>query len=257
MESITLGFIGGGRITKIFLQSIENKNLIFKSIVVCDTDLEVVYKLKKQYPRIQISDCDGLAATQDVVFIALHPPLILDVLCKINDFISKDTQVISFAPKISIDKLSKGLSSKKIARMIPNATSFINEGINPICFSKGYIKQEIKSTKELLSFTGNIFEVEESKLEAYAILSAMLPTYFWFQFRELQKLGPQMGLNSVETKQSIKQTLIAAIDMYYNSDLSYEELIDLIPVKPISDHEDYIRNCFSEKLLGLYQKIKS
>ena len=109
---------------------------------------------------------------------------------------------------------------------------------------------------ELLSFTGNIFEVEESKLEGYAILSAMLPTYFWFQFQELQKLGPQIGLNNEETKQSIKQTLIAAINMYYDSGLPHEEVIDLIPVKPISDHEDYIRNCFSEKLLGLYQKIK-
>jgi len=256
MESKTLGFIGGGRITKIFLQSIENKNLIFKSIVVCDTDVEVVNSLKKQYPRIQISDCDGLAARQDIVFIALHPPMILDVLRNVNSFIDDDTQVISLAPKISIDKLSERLSTKKIARMIPNATSFINEGYNPITFSKGFSEEDRNTFIKLFGFTGNLFEVEEPKLEAYAILSAMLPTYFWFQFQELQKLGPKMGLSNEETMQSIKQTLIAAIDMYYNSGLSPDEVIDLIPVKPLSDHEEYIKGCFSDKLLSLYQKIK-
>jgi pyrroline-5-carboxylate reductase len=103
---------------------------------------------------------------------------------------------------------------------------------------------------------GKTFETEESKLEAYAMVSAMLPTYFWFQFKEMQKLGIQMGLNETESKETVQQTLLAAINLFYNSELSSNEVIDLIPVKPIGEHEAQISEIYQSKLMGLFQKIK-
>jgi pyrroline-5-carboxylate reductase len=35
-----------------------------------------------------------------------------------------------------------------------------------------------------------------------------------------------------------------------------EEVMDLIPVKPIEENEDQIRGIYQEKLMGLFQKIK-
>ena len=149
------------------------------------------------------------------------------------------------------------LASKNIARMIPNATSYINEGFNPICFSPEFSLPEKQSLNELLMLLGKTFEVEESKLEAYAIISAMLPTYFWFQWKEMQTIGLQMGLEEVESKNAVQETLLAAINLFYNSKLSPEEVIDLIPVKPIGENEAEINVIYETKLLGLYEKIKS
>jgi len=98
--------------------------------------------------------------------------------------------------------------------------------------------------------------VEESKLEAYAIVSAMLPTYFWFQWKEIQDLGLQMGLNETESKETVQETLRAAIDLFFNSGLDYQDVIDLIPVRPIGEHEKQISDIYQGKLMGLFQKIK-
>jgi pyrroline-5-carboxylate reductase len=38
----TIGFIGGGRVTKILLQGFKNKNMKFGKIVVADTNHEVL-----------------------------------------------------------------------------------------------------------------------------------------------------------------------------------------------------------------------
>ena len=257
MKSKSLGFIGGGRITKIILQALANKQIELASVLVCDTNPEVLKALKKQFAIIQTTDSCEFAAKQEIVFIALHPPVIMETLEQIKESVSVNTQVVSFAPKISIEKITSLLATKNIARMIPNATSYINEGYNPVSFSAEYSSNEKQSLYEMLKTMGEIFEVEESKLEAYALISAMLPTYFWFQWKEIQNLGLQMGLNESESNKAVQQTLLAAIDLLYNSDLNYNEVIDLIPVKPIGEHETQISEIFHSKLMGLFQKIKS
>lgn len=257
MELKSIGFIGGGRITKIILQALANRHIEMSSITVCDTNAEVLKSLGDRFQAIQTTGSCELAAKQEIVIIALHPPVIMEMLEQIKNVVSENTQVVSFAPKISIEKIASKLASTKIARMIPNATSFINEGYNPISFSAGYPEAEKQSLFGVFEVAGKTFEVEETKLEAYAMVSAMLPTYFWFQWKEMEELGMQMGLNESESKESVRQTLLAAIDLFFNADLGYNEVIDLIPVKPIGDHEDQISEIYRSKLMGLYQKIKS
>jgi len=256
MELKSVGFIGGGRITKIILQAFANKQIELPSFQVCDTNPEILKALGKQFPKIQTTGSCESAAKQEIVFIALHPPVIMETLDQIKTSVSKKTQVVSLAPKISIEKISSKLVTTNIARMIPNATSYINEGYNPVSFSAEFSLSEKQSLLEILGTMGKTFEVEESKLEAFAMVSAMLPTYFWFQWKEMQNLGLQMGLNELESKETVQQTLLAAIDLFFNPELSYNEVIDLIPVKPIGEHETQISEIYQSKLMGLFQKIK-
>ena len=256
MELKSLGFIGGGRITRIILQALTNKQFDLSSVVVCDTNPAVLKLLGKQFPQIQMTDSCESAARQEIVFIALHPPVIMETLEQIKATVSLKTQVVSCAPKISIEKIASTLATKNIARIIPNATSFINEGYNPVTFSAQFSSTESHSLLEILKLLGKTFEVEESKLEAYALVSAMLPTYFWFQWKEMQKLGQQMGMDDVESKVTVQQTLLAAISLFYDSELNNDEVMDLIPVKPIGEHETQISEIYQSKLMGLFQKIR-
>jgi len=252
----SVGFIGGGRITRILLQAFSNKDVTFAKVVVTDTNSEVTAKLKGIYPFIDVKNASE-AAAQDIVFIALHPPVIMDTLEALKNDIKNIANVISLAPKISIAKISSKLGQvSNIARLIPNATSYINNGYNPVCFSGGYDKGEKEMVYDLLRNLGHTFEVDEEKLESYAIVSAMLPTYFWFQWNYLEDIGIRTGLTKSESEAAVHQTLLAALNLMYDSELSLEEVIDLIPVKPIGEHEQQIIEIYKTKLLGLFEKIK-
>jgi pyrroline-5-carboxylate reductase len=252
----SIGFIGGGRVTRILLQAFKNKNAYFSNIVVTDTNKEVADNLKKTYPEIQVEN-SSVTASQDIVFISLHPPVVMDTLELIKGSIKSNTIVISLAPKITITKISSKLDQvKNIARLIPNATSFINEGYNPVCFSADFASKEKQQIFDLLKLMGNTFEVKEEKLESYAIMSAMLPTYFWFQWAELQTIGIQIGLNEKECNDSIQKTLIGSLRLMYQSGLTTNEVIDLIPVKPLAEFEAQIKDCYKSKLIPLFEKIK-
>jgi len=252
----SLGFIGGGRVTRILLQGFKNKNVQFGKVVVTDTNPEVLLNLSKQFPELESGDAKS-AAGQDIVFIALHPPVIMDTLELIKNEIKAEAIVISLAPKINLPKLSMKLAHvNNLARLIPNATSYINEGYNPVTFAAGFDLSKKKKIMDLLSSLGTTFEVSEEKLESYAIMSAMLPTYFWFQWRELAEIGNKIGLSDEESEKSIYDTIIASLDLMYKSGLSASEVIDLIPVKPIGENELQIAEIYKTKLIGLFEKIK-
>jgi len=115
---------------------------------------------------------------------------------------------------------------------------------------------EKQQVLDLLRLFGNTFEVQEEKLESYAIMSAMLPTYFWFQWKELMDIGSQIGLNEKECKDSIQETIIASLNLMFKSGLSASQVMDLIPVKPIGEHELHINEIYRTKLIGLFENIK-
>ncbi len=256
MKPTTIGFIGGGRITRIFLQGFQNKSVEFKSIKVYDHNPDTVEALKNEFPEVERTESPAEAAKAEVVVIAVHPPVVMEILEKIAGTVNEKTYVVSLAPKITIAQITDKLKIANVVRMIPNATSFINRGYNPVTYHEAMLKQEQKFIKKLFSPLGRTFRTEEYKLEGYAIVSGMLPTYFWFQWQELENIAQQTGLSPEESRKAILSTLKRAADLYFKSGLTPTEVMDLIPVKPISDNEEEIKNTLNTKLLGLYNKIK-
>ena len=256
MKTNSIGFIGGGRITKIFLQGFKNKWVSFESIKIYEPNNKTVDKLAVAFPEIEkVTRIEEIGA-QRLVIIAVHPQIVMEVLKKIKNTVSEKTVVISLAPKITLEKMASVLPTKRLVRMIPNATSFINEGFNPLTFHFEMDKKEKKQIKKLFKALGKTFETEEEKLESYAIVSAMLPTYFWFQWYEVERIAKETGLTVEEARKTVKSTLKKAVNLYYNSGLTPGEVMDLIPVKPIGIDETQITDIYDTRLMGLWGKIK-
>jgi len=256
METNSVGFIGGGRITRIFLRGFANKKVLPGDVKVYEPDAGILAKLQADFKIVSATDSALGAAKQDLVILAVHPPVMMETLQSIKNTVTENTIVISLAPKISIEKIASVLTTKKLVRMIPNATSFINKGYNPVSFSDGFDKKEKKQVLKFLGKLGNTFETEEAKLESYAIVSAMLPTCFWFQWEEIENIALEAGLSAKEAKKTVYSTMKKALKIYYKSGLTPEQVMDLIPVKPIGENEPEIKNILNSKLLGLYSKIK-
>lgn len=257
MKAKSIGFIGGGRISKIFLQAFQNKSTKFESVKVFDPNSETLSALQSLFPKIELVESAEEAASQAVVVLAVHPPMMGETLGKIKDVISEETLVFSLAPKVNIEKMHAVLGTTKIVRMIPNATSYINKGYNPVAFHETFTEKEKKKFFKMVKALGKNFEVDEKKLEGYAIVSAMLPTYFWFQWEEMQKVAEATGLDEKEAQKTIEATLKRSISIFFNSGLSADEVKNLIPIKPIGEAEEQIAEIYQSKLMGLYDKIKA
>jgi pyrroline-5-carboxylate reductase len=254
----TLGFVGGGRITRILLAGFNRVALAPARIVVADPDESAVKRLMSQVDRLEITPgANREAATQDIVFLAIHPPVFEAVLGEIKTVLQRDAMVVSLAPKHSFVRLKEMLGGfDRLARMIPNAPSVAGVGFNPISFAGALSADDRTSLTELLGVLGELPEVAEQKLEAYAILTAMGPTYFWPQWFELEALAVEFGLSSEEAANGLRAMVVGAIATMHKSGLSAEDVQDLIPVKPLSECEAMIRQTYRAKLTALMEKIR-
>lgn len=254
----SIGFIGGGRVTKILLNGFKKVKIELDNVVVYDTSSKSLKELKKEFPEIKtVSDDNEPVVSQDMVFLAVHPPAMAEVLRKIKPHLKPYSTVISLAPKLQIKQISSLLGGfTRIVRMIPNAPSIINQGYNPISFATEINDSEKKEILELFNILGDTPEVDEDKLEAYAVLTAMGPTYFWFQFDELFKLGCSFGLGNKEIQDSLQKMITGAAQTFYQSKLKPEEVMDLIPVKPMAEEEEMIKNAYQARLGPMFQQLK-
>jgi pyrroline-5-carboxylate reductase len=254
----TMGFIGGGRVTKILLNGFKKAGIELDNVVVYDTNLDTLKELKKEFPEIEtVSDDNRLVTSQDMAFLAVHPPAMATVLEEIKSYLNPDSVVISLAPKPKIEQISSLLEGfSRIVRMIPNAPSIINEGYNPLTFAPEINDSLKKELMDLFSVLGEIPEVDEDKLEAYAVLTAMGPTYFWFQFNELFQLGRSFGLEDNEIKDSLQKMISGAAQTFYHSNLTPKEVMDLIPVKPMVDEEENIKAAYQSRLTSIFLQLK-
>jgi pyrroline-5-carboxylate reductase len=254
----TFGFIGGGRITRILLQGFKNVNNPFAKAFVYETDETVLNTLKTLYPDIETSSTNATyAASSDLVFIALHPPVLLESLQTIRGSIKENAMVVSLAPKITLKKLIAELpQTNNIARMNPNAATFVNKGYNPVCFAENSDKKAVKEFISLFEKLGKVPVVSENQIEAFAVISAMGHTYFWFQLQKLNELALTFGLTEIQAKETISAMLLGTTETLFNSGLSFEDVSNLVPVKPLAEYENTIKEYYQTNLSAIFQKIR-
>jgi len=258
MKELSVGFIGGGRVVGILLEGWRRAQRLPGTVVVSDCNVEPLNRLKGRFPEVRAAvETAGLAAEQNVVFLAVPPPVLAEVATSLRGTVGADSIVVSLAPKFTIAKLTQLLGGvSRVARVIPNAPSVVNFGFNPVCFSPALGAADRAKLLGLLEPLGDSPEVAETKLEAYALLTAMGPTYLWFQLQALRELAGGFGLSDAETAAALKRMVCGSARTLLESGLSPAEVMDLVPVKPLAEMEAPVLEAYRSKLPSLFQKIK-
>ena len=256
MHSHTVGFVGGGRITAIFLEALGDRRLALERVTVSDTSAEVLARLKGRFPAITTTADNAEAASRERVFLALHPPALKAVLPALASCVRQDAVVVSLAPVLTLARLSELLGGfARLARVLPNAPSIARAGWNPVAFGAALSADARTEIEVLLDGLGAHPVVPEETLEAYAILAAMGPTYFWFQWQALRELAGTFGLSAEAADSALRAMLDGAIRTLFDAGLTPEQVMDLVPVKPLAEAEPQILRAYRDTLPGLYAKL--
>jgi len=244
-------------VTRILLEGWKRTNALPANIVVSDCSREPLAKIQTQVPGVQTTADNHSAALQDVVFLAVHPPAMVEVTASIRASLKPEALVVSLAPKFAVAQLSELLGGfSRLARVIPNAPSLVNFGFNPVAFGPALSAADKTELSALLSPLGECPEVAENDLEAYAILTAMGPTYLWFQLQNLRDVATGLGLSDAEVAPALKRMVCGTARTLLESGLSPSQVMDLVPVKPLSEMESQVTELYRTRLPALFQKIK-
>jgi pyrroline-5-carboxylate reductase len=245
-EQMRAGFVGGGRVTRVLVGGWRHAGVCPTAILVNEPDDAAFARLAALCPEVRRSPLEDVAST-DVVFVALHPPVVASMIPVLRPCLDSQAIVVSLAPKIPLSTLAAGLGSARVVRMIPNAPSIIGLGYNPVAFCA-----ELDAMARQTLWP----EVDERDLEAYAILTGMGPTYFWYQWQALREVAGQFGLSPARADDALRHMLDGAVATLLQSGLPPAGVMDLIPVRPLEALEQSVTAGYRESLPALFAKIR-
>lgn len=256
MSVRTLGFVGGGRITFAILTGLDKRHMKFDSVLVSDPDAAALARLKKAGLAAVSAPLENVLRA-DAVFLAVHPPVLKTLLPEISRSSGSGTLFVSLAPKLGLRDLAAALEGRsQLARVNPSALCFINRGVNAVSFGPGLTPENRDFLLDFFSRLSQAVVVDDDRIEAYAVVNAMGPTYFWFQYRALRDLSLRFGLDKSAAERAIADAVSGAAEALFFSGLGEPEVLDLIPVHPLKQDEEQWKKTIEERLTAVFEKIR-
>lgn len=252
---VSVGFIGGGRVTRILLGGWLRAGALPERILVHEPDQKALDALSATgigVERVSAREAAGAS----VVFVALHPPAISAALADVKGTLAPGAVLVSLAPKIPISDLANAAGTPRVVRLIPNAPSLTGQGYNPVAYAQAIDAKTRIDLERLFAPWGAAPEVDEHHLEAYAVLTAMGPTYFWHQWQALREVAAGFGLAPAEVDRALRAMLVGSISTLLDSGLTPAAVMDLIPVKPLADVAPTMDAAYRTMLPALHAKIQ-
>jgi pyrroline-5-carboxylate reductase len=257
MDQPSIGFVGAGRIATIILAGLDRAGQRPRRVVVSDPSATALQALGSRVHGIELTSDNAVAATSDIVFLAVHPPIIREIAGSLIPHLRPDAVVVSLAPKLTLEGLAELLGGfASIVRVIPNAPSVVGAGYNPVCFGPAVDTPVRKVVLDLLGALGESPQVAEADLESYAILTAMGPTYLWFQLYELADLATSFGLGHEDARRALRAMVEGAVATMEQSGLSAADVMDLVATRPLNEDEASILELYRTKLPALLVRLR-
>jgi pyrroline-5-carboxylate reductase len=250
-----ISFIGGGRITRIMFGGLKNAGYALDAISVHDSNSEALISLKKLFDEVRISgELDAMAGA-DIVVIALHPQAFAESAAAISKIISEDTFVLSLVPKIRLPKTAELLGGhRKIARMNPNAPSLINKGFNPVSFSETCTDNDKNNILNIFGQLGEMPFVDDNLIEAFAVITAMGPTYVDYQIASLFEHAKKFGITEELAIKGISSMLEGTALAVLRPAPGYD-VFDLVPARPLKEIESTVTGAYKVRLTERYAML--
>ena len=214
-----IGFIGVGVMGSSIIKSLLMKSITSDQICIADKSPEKLEQIKSQY-QVKVKEISTIAESCNVIFLAVKPQDLADVLNELKQTIQPETVVISIAAGKTIKFIEDQLQTNNpVIRAMPNTPAQIGKGISAIAAGAKVSGDELKIAIELLSTTGEVVVVTEDKIDAVTSLSGSGPAYFFYFIEAIVKAGVELGLtDEIATKLAI-ETISGAAAMLKESNL--------------------------------------
>jgi pyrroline-5-carboxylate reductase len=191
----SIGFIGGGQMAQAIIGGILKANLRdSKSLYVFDINKDAIEKVSKLGVNVEKSEVD-VAKKSDVIFLAVKPNIVSEVLKKVRDEITESKLIVSIAAGITIDSMQSLLpKDSQVIRVMPNTPCLIGESAAAVSQGKSVTPKSTEIVMSIFSSVGLAVKVDEKYLDAVTGLSGSGPAYVFMFIEALADGGVRSGL---------------------------------------------------------------
>lgn len=221
-----IAFIGAGNMAGALIEAIVNSGKVSgKNIIISDIDKQKLKRLSQKYKTITAKSNTEAVSNAQVIFLAVKPQQLDDVLKELKQEISPEKLVVSICAGITTRHIETILSIKvPVIRLMPNTPSLVGQGATAITRGRFASEKQRRFIKGLLSDSGIVVELDEKKFDAVTALSGSGPAYVFYLCEAMQNAGIDMGLGKDIAAKLSRQTIYGAGLMLAKSEKQAKEL---------------------------------
>ncbi len=215
MSSHSIGFIGAGQMATALAKGLIQAGLASPDrLLASDPAADARERFARATGARAVADNLEVATAAEVLFLAVKPQQIPQVLDELAGKVAADKLVVSIAAGVSLRVLVQHLGPEvRLARVMPNTPCLVGQGACGYCLGAGALPEDGPLVERLLGAVGVAFRVEEKLLDAVTGLSGSGPAFVYVMIEALSDGGVRMGLPRHIATALAAQTLRGAAEM--------------------------------------------
>ena len=226
-----IGVIGLGNMATAIIGGLLAKKMVEpENVIGFDKFDKAVEKIKASYNITTVTDEQSAAKEADILFLAVKPNVLSEVLPKIASSIRKETVVISIAAGKTIAFLEENLGRTdcKIVRTMPNTPALVLEGCTGVCPNANVSKEELDTVMELLGAFSKASVVPEKLMDVVVGISGSSPAYVFMFIEAMADAAVVAGMPRAQAYEMCAQAVLGSAKLMLETGRHPGELKDMV-----------------------------
>lgn len=226
IEGTSVGFIGAGNMASALIRGMVKAPAAPASLWAFDIDRTKAETLAAEMGAHVAASIDQLVAECDVIFIAVKPKLVIEV---IQDRPGVGPLWISIAAGVTTTQIEEAFTGPaRVVRSMPNTPALVGEGATGICAGAHLRSEDLALAEQLLHAVGKVVVVEESMMDAVTGLSGSGPAFVMMMVEALADGGVRAGLPRELAHRLATQTVVGSAMLIEKSGKHPAQLKDMV-----------------------------
>lgn len=144
------------------------------------------------------ADNREVAATADVLVLAVKPQFFPEVIEEIRDAVRPDTLVISIAAGLTIERIAalfeREADTMRLIRCMPNTPALVNAGCTAVCPGTGATQADEEICLQLMNSFGRAIVIPERLMDAASAVAGSSPAFVFMFIEALADGAVEAGM---------------------------------------------------------------
>ena len=208
---LRLGVIGIGKMGGIIVRSIANVVLPAKQIWVTDLDRALMTQLCHEKGTNAADDIANLVEKTDVIFSAVPPAAVPNILPQVASSFSAPQWFISIAAGVTTRTLESYFdTAPPIVRVMPNISASVGAAISVLTPGTAADETHLDIAQEIFNACGTSLIMDERHLDAVTAVSGSGPAYVALFIEAYADAGVHVGLPRIDAEKLAIHTVLGA-----------------------------------------------
>ena len=231
MSDRVIGFIGLGNMASAIIDGMLQKEMVTaKNVIGYDVSEAARKNAEEKFGISAAADNKEAAAKADILFLAVKPIFMAEVIGEIQEAVKPETVIVSIAAGRTLGFLEEAFADpkRKIVRCMPNTPALELEGCTGVCANANVKEDELEMVLGLLKAFGKASVVPERLMDVVVGVSGSSPAYVFMFIEAMADAAVAAGMPRKQSYEFAAQAVLGSAKMVLETGMHPGELKDMV-----------------------------